>query len=129
MYNAFLKYLLDNNPEKVLSGKGIFLRKLIHPIVLFVAPKLSPHKLKILQRTELPKDKQIIFAATHGFKDDIVFTVVTIQRHAYLLFGSLPAFFHTFDGITAWLNGVVLVDRTDKESRKASKIKMCRASS
>lgn len=30
----------------------------------------------------------------------------------------------TFDGITAWLNGSLIVDRTDKESRSAAKKKM-----
>lgn len=124
MYNAFLNYLLDNNPEKVLSKTGIRVRKLINPIIRFIGPFTTKYKLKVVKRAKLSKDKPLIFAPTHGFKDDVIFTVVTIPYHAYILFGSLPQFYHTFDGITAWLNGVVMIDRTDKESRKASKVKM-----
>ena len=93
MYNAFLKYLLDNNPEKVLSGKGIFLRKLMNPVIRLFGPFTTKYRLKIVKKANLPQGRFFIFAPTHGFKDDVLFTVATIPRHAYILFGSLPQFF------------------------------------
>ncbi len=45
-------------------------------------------------------------------------------RHTYLLFASLPDFYGTVDGPALWLNGVILLDRKVKESRKAAKDKM-----
>lgn len=124
MYNWYFEYLKQNEPEKVLSKIGVILRKWINPIIRTVAPLTCKYKLVFVKKTKLPKGRPLIFAPTHGFKDDILFTVVTITIHAYLLFGSLPAFFHSFEGVLAWLNGVVLVDRTNKESRKAAKRKM-----
>ena len=124
MYNWYFEYLKQNEPEKVLSKTGVTLRKWINPIIRTVAPLTCKYKLVFVKKTKLPKGRPLIFAPTHGFKDDILFTVVTISTHGYLLFGSLPAFFHSFDGVLAWLNGVVLVDRSNKESRKAAKRKM-----
>lgn len=127
MYNWYFKYLMLNEPEKVLSKTGIVLRRWLNPILRTVAPLTSKNKLVLVKKTKLPKGRPIIFAPTHGFKDDILFSVVTIHQNAYILFGSLPQFYHTFDGITSWLNGVVMVDRTNKESRKAAKGKMIHA--
>lgn len=127
MYNSFLNYLKSNDPDKVLSRAGAVLRRIINPAIRCLAPLTSPYKIKIVKRVELPRGKPVIFAPTHGFKDDLLFTIVTISCQAYILFGSLPQFYHTFDGITAWLNGSIIVDRTDKESRKASKDKMKKA--
>ena len=65
-------------------------------------------------------DEPVIFCVNHHFKDDILGAVRAVPRHAYILFGSLPAFFNTFDGVSAWLNGVVLCNRKVAASRKTS---------
>lgn len=127
MENKFLYYLKNNDPEKVLSKNGIRIRQIINPAIRKVAPLTSKYKLNVERRAQMPSDKPIIYAPTHGFKDDTLFSIVTIQDAAYILFGSLPQFYNTFDGITAWLNGSIIVDRKDKESRRASKIKMEKA--
>lgn len=62
----------------------------------------------------------MIFCVNHRFKDDILGAVRAAPRHAYILFGSLPAFCNTFDGVSAWLNGVVLCDRKVAASRRTS---------
>ena len=127
MYNWYFEYLRKNEPKKVLSKSGVMLRKLLNPVIRIVAPITCKYKLVFVKKIKLPKGRPLIFAPTHGFKDDVVFSVASIPMNAYILFGSLPQFFHTFDGITSWLNGVVMVDRTDKESRKAAKPKMLHA--
>ena len=124
MYNRFLEYLKSNDPHNVLSKGGVRVRKVINPILRVVAPLTSKYKMKIVNNIELPKDVPLIFAPTHGFKDDLLFTIATIKAQAYILFGSLPQFYNTFDGITAWINGSIIVDRTDKASRLASRSKM-----
>lgn len=80
-------------------------------------------KLKVERRARIPK-KPVIFAATHGFREDAEHTAVMAKRQAYILNGSLPQVFNTFDGITSWIVGVILVNRADKESRAAAKEKM-----
>ena len=126
MYNKFLEKYLDYNPEKVLSKKGVVVRKAISPLLRFVVPFVTPNsRLKVVRQAKLPK-KPVIFAATHGFREDVEHTIVMAGRQAYMLNGSLKQIFNSFDGITAWLAGMVIVDRTDKESRKSSIDKMVR---
>lgn len=117
--------MLDNNPQKVISKKGLYLRKALSPVVrTMVAPLSSKNKYHIEKNLNLPKDRPLIFAATHGLKDDIAMGISCTGRHTYLLFASLPDFFGTVDGPALWLNGVILLDRKIKESRKAAKAKM-----
>lgn len=125
MENKFLKYLLENDPKRVISPTGYKLRKAISPLVRnVVAPLSSKNKYHISKNKNLPKDRPIIFAATHGLKDDIGMGISCTGRHTYLLFASLPDFYGTVDGPALWLNGVMLLDRKDKSSRSAAKEKM-----
>lgn len=75
----------------------------------------------------MPKGKPVIFASTHGFKDDAVLAIVTTGKPIYVLFGSLPLAFGSSDGIFVWILGAIFADRTDKSSRHAAKEKMIRA--
>lgn len=126
MYNKFLEKYLDYSPEKVISKKGVVVRKAISPILRFVVPFVTPNsKLKVVRRAKLPK-RPVIFAATHGFREDVEHTVVMAGRQAYMLNGSISQVFKSFDGVTAWLAGMVLVDRTDKESRASVIEKLAR---
>lgn len=126
MYNKFLEKYLDYAPEKVISKKGVVIRKIISPILRFVVPFVTPNsKLTVVRRAQIPK-QPIIFAATHGFREDVEHTVVMAGRQAYMLNGSLLQVFESFDGITAWLAGMVIIDRTDKESRSSSIDKLVR---
>lgn len=125
MKNEFLKYLLRNEPTSVISKRGIAVRKSISPLIRnVIAPMSSKNKYIIDRNKNLPNDRPLIFAATHGLKDDIACGISATGRHAYLLFGSLPDFFGTIDGPSLWLNGVILVDRKNKQSRRAAKPKM-----
>lgn len=126
MYNKFLEKYLDYAPGKVISQKGVIIRKVISPIVRFVVPFVTPNsKLTVVRRAKLPK-QPVIFAATHGFREDVEHTVVMAGRQAYMLNGVPKQLFHSFDGITAWLAGMVIIDRTDKQSRSSSVDKLVR---
>lgn len=125
MKNKFLYYLLKNKPNKVMSKSGYKFRKFISPPVRnLLAPATSPNKYHIGRRDNLPTDRPLIFACTHQVKDDIALALASTGRHTYLLFASLPDFFGTLDGPALWLNGVILVDRKDKDSRSATIPKM-----
>ena len=124
MRKGFFSYLLDNDPENVLSDRGIKLRRFINPLIRGVLPFKVKTKLVILHRAPLPEEP-VIFACSHGFREDVEDSVIVAGRHAYILVGSLEHFFNSrVDNIAGWLNGVVLIDREDKESRAASKEKM-----
>ena len=124
MYNKFLERLLDDDPQKTISKSGIIIRKIISPILRRIVPFITPNsKLVVLRRAKMP-NKPIIFAATHGFREDAEHTVVMAGRQAYVLNGSVSQVFKSFDGITNWIAGMILVDRADKKSRVSAKNKM-----
>lgn len=123
MYNKCLEYLLDLQPENTLSQAGMRLRRFVNPAIRALVPLKIKTKLKVVHRAKLP-GRPIIFAATHGFREDIEYSLLTANRHAYILIGSLSQIFRSFDGLTAWASGTILVDRTDKRSRAAAKEKM-----
>ncbi len=128
MYNRPLRYLIKNDPDKVLSLRGVRLRRLFSPVFRHViVPLSSRNRLTVVRKAEVPRDRPVIFAATHGFRDDVAFSLKTIGSHAYLLYASIPDFYESPDGYALWLNGVVLLDRKDKSSRRAAKDKMIRA--
>jgi hypothetical protein len=122
--NFFLNYLKSNKPEDVLSKKGVMRRQKINPIIRKALPILIPYKMNRISKAEMPKDRPIIYAPTHGFKDDVACTIATIDDHGYILFGSMPQFYNTIDGVTAWAVGSIIVNRTNPESRKSSHPKM-----
>lgn len=124
MNNKFLKRLLDNNSERVLSKSSIRIRKIISPVLRSLVPFFTPNsKLTVGQRVKIPK-RPLIFAATHGFQEDVEHTVVMSKRQSYILSGSLLQTFYSFDGIASWLAGIILVARENKASRAASREKM-----
>lgn len=135
-----LNYLLDNNPQVAISKTGVKIRKKINPIIKAIAPSFLGGKQIIENRKQLidPKsteedekvvipNRPVIWVANHGFKDDILASVLAAERNAYIIMGSLPQIYNTFDGITAWLNGVVMVNRKVKESKKATLPKATKA--
>lgn len=124
MNNAFLKYLLANDPETTLSEKGMKVRKYLNKVIIPLAKATSMGNLVIERKAEIPQDQPIIYAATHVYKDDILNSFITINNSAYLLFANKTALLQTSNGILLWLNGVIYVDRQDKKSREASKSKM-----
>lgn len=128
-----LDYLLDIDPEKTISEKGIKMRQRIHFIIDKLAPLFLQNPQIIEDRNfltdrensdfskkiELPNEP-VIWVANHGFKDDILATVLAAKRHSYILLASLPQVYNTFDGITAWLNGAVISNRKVSASRKTT---------
>lgn len=127
MKNRPLRYLLHNDPDKVLSRCGIRFRRFINPLLRALAPSFCAVRLHVVKRSSPPSGVPLIFASTHGFKDDITLATCACNCHAYILFGSLPNFFGTINGWLLWLNGVLLVDRKRKDSRAAARQKMLRA--
>ncbi len=126
MNNKFLEYLKSNDPNEVVSKKDIEIRKKIYPFLKFPLKLVNPYKLHIVRKVTPPNNRPLIYTPTHGFKDDLLNTMILIDDHVYTLFGSIDQFYKTFDGILAHIIGVVIVDRDDKESRRTSIPKMKR---
>lgn len=108
-----------------MSESGYKLRHFINkPVRDVLGPATSKSIYHIQRNSNLPTDRPLIFACTHQCKDDIACGLASTGRHTYLLFASLLDFYGTLDGFALWTNGVILVDRKDKNSRKAAIPKM-----
>ncbi len=132
-----LGYLLDEDPKKVLSKEGVERRKAFNKVIKTFGDSFLSSSLKIEDREYLRNkasnrmdfgpqigEEPVIWAPNHGFRDDTLATVLAIPRNAYILFGSLPQYYNTMDGVTAWANGSIMVNRNVPSSKKAS-IKKC----
>lgn len=137
-------YLMCLDAEASISKKGIKRRKLISPLIRKVAPATLSNKQVFENRnallaggnadgTVIPEDKGIvlpdepvIWVSNHAFKDDTLASILALKRQATILFGSLPQFFNTPDGFTGWMIGVAMVNRNNKNSRRASMDKLRR---
>lgn len=137
-------YLLSNDPEKVLSQKGVNGSKYVFKLIQKFGPLISKSSIIMENRNELlnikdengnfKKDKGIvlpdepvIWAPNHHYKDDVLASVVAAKRPFYIMFGSLPQFYNTFDGVLSYLSGSIIINRKLPESKQASLEKAKRA--
>lgn len=115
---------MKNNADETISEKGIKARKNFKPVFYPLLSVMNPLKLEIEKDEYTKTNKPVIYVASHGFKDDALNTLLTVKDNAYLVGGNIDLFFNTLDGTCLWINGVILVDRFNKESKNAAKKKM-----
>ena len=133
-------YLLSNDANKTISRKGIRRRQKINPLFKKLGKLFLTNKQVFENRKSLVDknndeaddgielmDRPIIWVSNHAFKDDALATLLAMKRNGYILFGSLPTFYQSMDGLTAWINGVIMMNRKVKESRLSAQEKMVAA--
>lgn len=97
----------------------ILFKDLIRPVLSFIASFRVPYKVIIEQLCNLLPGKPVIYAANHFcFADTPIMGRITPKR-SYILLGKQRLDFS--DWIYFMLNGVIFVDRKDKEDMAASK--------
>ena len=117
--------LLSDRVEDCVSVLGIKFRKIISHILRKAYRKFINHKIVIDYSAPLTKSKKgRIFAANHIQKDDIIISLNVADSSGYTLFGGLPIILGTGNGLGLAAYGIILVDRSRKESRKAAYEKM-----
>lgn len=109
----------ENNRSIVDSKIKINFKKIIHPIMLGLANTKIKYKVVKENKFIGIANKPIIFAVNHSNSHDIPIACKAIKNHGYLLIGKQPLEF--LDELFFKLNGVVFVDRKDKEDTKLSK--------
>ena len=123
--NVGLKRLEIANIDNFTSNVGIKLRRRIFPAfkqVLRLAVKRDIHFEG--EYPVLEKDKPYIFVSTHSFDEDIIAAIALLDRNAYILMGTTDQIEHNPQMYAAWLNGMIYVDRTDKQNRHNAVSKM-----
>lgn len=124
MKNYGLIQLLDSNVDNFTTINGIERRKKIAKLLKKALILATPEKIIVENYPNLEPDTPYIFASTHGFSNDIIACLATIDRSAYLLMGSTNQIEYNKLMYFGWLNGFIYVDRIDNESRKSSLDKM-----
>lgn len=122
--NYKLVDLLDADVESFTTDKGIVRRRKISKILKKVLKIATPEKIIIDRYPELNPNEPYIFVSTHGFSNDIIACLASIDRSAYLLMGSTNQVEYNRLMYAAWLNGFIYVNRTDDKSRKEAIPKM-----
>lgn len=125
-----MRPLISCNPDRMISKESIRVRRFLHPLLMKLLPLFMEYKQvfeskNALLGIDVPDtplellNEPVIWCPNHGFKDDVAASIGT-ARHAYVLFGSFPMFFNTFDGVGAYINGVAMCNRKVKASRLAA---------
>ena len=133
LLNKRYLHWLDNNPEKAVYEKEIKFRRKFYKILRLVGPSmlectqvyenrkvLNDPTTNELDTPIILPDKPVIFVANHGFHDDVLASVLAANRHPYIIWGSIPLLYNTFNGFASSLVGAVCVNRKNKNSRAAS---------
>ncbi|MGN0431108.1 MAG: lysophospholipid acyltransferase family protein [Lachnospiraceae bacterium] len=100
------------------------IRKAIRPLLrgmLWVSRKLQGYEIEILNRTEIPRGKPVIFAVSHIAKLDFEIISEVIKQQYFVLAADFIVVKGKFPGLFFWLNGVVYIDVLDKDDRKNSR--------
>ena len=140
LLNKRFLHWLDNNPDVAVDEKEIRFRKKFYKVLQAIGPgvlkctqvyedrkKLNdPNCTDEDEPIKLP-DGPVIFAADHGFHDDVLASVLAARRPVYIAWGSLPLLYNTFDGFASSLVGAVCMNRKSSASRKAFQAKALKA--
>ena len=138
-------YYLDNEPETVYTENSLKKGRFLHKIItlfgrLFLrTPQIIEKRSSLLEgdietfpdeRENFNEDAKLpdgpaVYISNHGFKDDILASLLAIKKRTYLLFGSVPMFYGSLDGLLLSKNGAVIVNRK-VQSSKSSSVDKCK---
>lgn len=112
------------NVDNFTSDFGMNFRKKINPLLRKVLKLATKGELIVDNYPVLNDDEAYIFVSLHGFVEDTIANLATINRDAYLLFGTTDQLEVNPEMYFAWLNGFIYVDRYNPENRKSALSKM-----
>jgi len=124
--NVLLTRVFRSDVNSFTTLPGIRFRRFINPVYRRILRLASGHRIHLESYPKLEKGKPYIFASTHAFVEDIITNLACIDRSAYMLIGTPDQVEHNPQMYAAWLNGMVFVDKTNPENRKAAVDKMAR---
>lgn len=127
MFHTGLNRYLTADINTFTTDVGIKLRKkFCNKLWRKILRLCTARKIIIEQYPKLEKDKQYIFVTSHSFDEDVISSLATIDRNVYMLQGSTTQMLHNPVFLAVWANGMIYLDRLDKESRRTSIDKMKR---
>lgn len=98
-------------------------RKFIHSLLLFIMKFTYQYEIRVLNAPP-EVSENAIYAVNHSCCHDVPIACNVIRKHTYILAGKQRL--KMLDWLAFTLNGVVWVDRIDKESKRRASMKMQR---
>lgn len=127
MFHTGLDKFLTADIDSFTSDTGIKLRrKFLNKTWRKILRLCTARKIIVEQYPKLDKDKQYVFVTSHSFDEDIISSLSTIDRNVYMLQGATQQTLYNPVFLAVWLNGMIYLDRMNKESRSQSIDKMKR---
>lgn len=126
MKNYGIMGFKNKNVENFTSDIGMNIRKKINPLLRPILKLAAKEQIIVDNYPKLEDNTPYIFVSLHNFVEDTICNLATIDRDAYLLFGTTDQLDVNPEMYAAWLNGFIYVDREDKQSRKDALLKMQR---
>ncbi|MFI3250015.1 MAG: lysophospholipid acyltransferase family protein [Eubacteriales bacterium] len=121
-----LEFLFSDAVEDSVSTKGIKRRKPFSSTLAFAFRCSSAWKLRIISKEPLPKinAKGRIYVFNHRQPDDVLFSCSLVDQGGFMVIGNKYSILEELTAFTAWMHGVIAVDRSRKENRAAAYQKM-----
>ena len=110
--------------DNFTSKPGLWIRGVVAPLVKFVIRASAKKKFVVESYPDLEKKKQYIFVGVHTVTEDVATFLGTIDRNAYVLWGTTEQLEYNWRTLAARANGLAYVDRLDPVSRGSSVAKM-----
>lgn len=126
MINTGLDRFEDADINSFTSDIGMLLRRKANPVWRRILRLCTSRKVYVEQYPNLEKNKNYIFVGNHSFDEDVISLLSTIDRNAYLLHGTTNQLEHNPIFYAVWLNGMIYVNRMQKQSRTDAIEKMKR---
>lgn len=126
MKNYGIMKFQNSTVDNFTSDIGMQIRKKINPVLRKLLKVATKGELIIVNYPKLEENTPYIFVSTHNFVEDAIANLSTIDRNAYMLFGTTDQLKVNPEMYAAWLNGFIYVDRENKENRKDALLKMQR---
>lgn len=124
MKNIGIQWVKKANVNNFTSSWGIKLRQIINPLLRKALNLVCPKPIIIENDIAFLSKKQYIFVCTHYFTEDIISCISTIDRNVYFLCGATNQIENNTQMYAAYINGLIYVNREDKNSRHESISKM-----
>ncbi len=124
MKTTGLKKFENTTVENFTSEIGIKVRILINKPWRSLLKFFIKREVIIEDYPKLDPKKSYIFACNHSFDEDVISLIHAIDRNVYVLNGTTDQTEHNPQFIAMWANGMIYVNRDNKESRSSSIKKM-----
>ena len=124
MKNYGIMHFKDATVDNFTSNIGMNIRKKLNKPLSKLLKLATKGEIIIDNYPKLEKNEAYIFVSVHRFTEDTIANLATIDRNAYLLFGTTEQLMNNKSMYAAWANGFIYVDRENKENRSDALLKM-----